>query len=288
MSKKFDLNKVLNNVKSLYSKTPSEGEGISLGEGLKSLDDKNFLKMPNWWVEGTHTPGIPYGGYVMIAGDSDSGKTSGAIVAMKAAQDQDVPVIYVETEGKTTKNDLLGWGVDPSNIMVIKESIAESAFKKLFQAWDEFFKLYPGEKLLVVFDSIGNILSKHDIEMDLETSNQKPGGKGKSNRLGINKMITKGRRDKVAMYLVNYTYDNIGSPGKTNAGGKALNLFSSLTYQSSRKGWIEKTVKGQKVRVGATVQWKLFKNHIDKSNPGPKVIELNITKDGISLAETGE
>jgi hypothetical protein len=56
-----------------------------------------------------------------------------------------------------------------------------------------------------------------------------------------------------------------------------------LTYQTSRKSWLEKTVKGEKVRYGAKVQWKLFKNHIDKTNPGPKVIELDITKEGIEL-----
>lgn len=57
-----------------------------------------------------------------------------------------------------------------------------------------------------------------------------------------------------------------------------------MTYQTSRKNWLEKTVKGEKVRYGAKVQWKLFKNHIDKTNPGPKVIELDITAKGIELA----
>ncbi len=57
-----------------------------------------------------------------------------------------------------------------------------------------------------------------------------------------------------------------------------------MTYQTTRKGWLEKTVKGQKIRTGAAVQWKLFKNHIDKANPGPKVVELHITAAGIEVA----
>lgn len=285
---KYNLKSVVESVQKLYDKSPNELNNVSLGTGLKNMDDSNFLKMPKWWQEATKTVGIPFGGYVMIAGDSDSGKTSGAIEAMKAAIAQDVAVLYVETENKTTLEDLTSWGVDPDQIMIVKESMAESAFKKLFQLWDEFFAKYPDGKLLLVFDSIGNILSKHDMELDLENNSQKPGGKGKTNRLGMNKLITKGRSAKVAMYIVNYTYDNIGSPGKTNAGGKALNLFSSLTYQASRKQWLEKTVKGQKVRIGARVQWKLFKNHIDKANPGPKVIELDITSEGIKYVGSGE
>lgn len=91
-----------------------------------------------------------------------------------------------------------------------------------------------------------------------------------------------------AVLMINYTYDNIGSPGKTNAGGKAVNFFSCLTYQTSRKQWLEKTVKGEKVPIGTKVQWRLFKNHLDKSNPDPKSIELDITADGIKLAGVSE
>jgi RecA/RadA recombinase len=282
---KYNLTKVVEDVQKLYKK---ESASVGVGNDLKSLTDGNFLVMPKWWQEGTNTKGIPFGGYAMIAGDSDSGKTSAAITAMKCAQEQEVAILYVETEGKTTTQDLQNWGVDPSQVMLVKSAIAEEAFDNMFRLWDKFFKDYPDGKLLVVFDSIGNVVSKHDMESEQSVTNQKPGGKGKSNRTGLNKLIAKSRAGNVAALLINYTYDNIGSPGKTNAGGKALNLFSSLTYQSSRKSWIEATVKGQKVRKGAKVQWKLFKNHIDKSNPGPKVIELDITADGIVLSGCGD
>ena len=246
--------------------------------------------MPTWWKQATNTLGIPLGGAVQLAGDSDSGKTSAAISAMKAAQQQGFAVIYVETENKTTTQDLINWEVDPSQVMLVKSAIAEEAFDKLFKLWDSFRENYPGEKLLVVFDSIGNVVSKHDMDIDMMDTNQKPGGKGKTNRTGINKLIGKAQDAVVptAVLILNYTYDNIGSPGKTNAGGKALNFFSSLTYQTSRKQWLEKTVKGEKVRIGARVQWKLFKNHIDKANPGPKVVELDITAKGIEYVEAKE
>lgn len=281
---KYDLSSVVEDVQKLYNKNKSGLSEVGIGNALKSMTDADFLAMPNWWREGTNTKGLPFGGMVMIAGDSDSGKSSCAIEAMKAAQEQNIAVLYVETEGKTTTQDLLNWGVDPDQIMLVKTSIAEEAFDKMFKLWDNFFKKYPDGRLLVIFDSIGNVVSLHDLEMDMTTSHQKPGGKGKANRQGINSLIARSRKGNVATLLINYTYDNIGSPGKTNAGGKALNLFSSLTYQTSRKGWLEKTVKGEKVRVGAKVQWKLFKNHIDKQNPGPKVIELDITSSGIALA----
>lgn len=281
---KYDLNKVVEATQKLYNKTPSKLANIGLGSKLRGMADADYVNMPEWWVKATHTKGIPFGKIVMIAGDSDSGKTSCAIAAMKAAQAQDVAVLYVETEGKTSTLDMVNWGVDPDQVMLVQESIAERAFEAMFALWDGFFKSYPKGKLLVIFDSLGNVVSMRDSEIDLTTANQKPGGKGQINRLGLNKLVAKRDENDVAVLMINYTYDNIGSPGKTNAGGKAVNFFSSLTYQTSRKGWLEKTVKGEKVRIGAKVQWRLFKNHIDKSNPGPKSVELDITASGIELA----
>jgi RecA/RadA recombinase len=283
---KYDLNKVVQAAQKLYNKSSDKLDTIGLGSKLRGLADSDFLIMPDWWKKGTNTKGLPFGKIVMIAGDSDSGKTSCAIAAMKAAQQQDVAVLYVETEGKTTTQDLLSWGVEADQVMLVQESIAERAFEGMFTLWDSFFKDYPKGKLLVIFDSLGNVVSMRDTKINLTSENQKPGGKGQINRLGLNKLIAKRDECDVAILMINYTYDNIGSPGKTNAGGKAVNFFSCLTYQTSRKGWLEKTVKGEKVRVGAKVQWRLFKNHINKSDPGPKSIELDITASGITLAGT--
>lgn len=285
---KIDVSKIVADVQKLYNKDPKKSAAIGFGSKLRGTADSDFVVMPEWWQKGTNTKGIPFGKIVMIAGDSDSGKTSCAIAAMKAAQSQDVTVLYVETEGKTTEQDMLNWGVDPSQVMLVQSSIAEEAFELMFKLWDAYFAQYPDGKLLVVFDSLGNVVSKRDSEIDLTISNQKPGGKGQINRLGINKLVAKRDDGDVALLMINYTYDNIGSPGKTNAGGKAVNFFSCLTYQTSRKQWLEKTVKGEKVRIGAKVQWKLFKNHLDKSNPGPKVVEFDITAEGISLAGVGD
>lgn len=267
---------VAKKAKEMY-KSDSE---IVLGTELQDNEDLEFIELPKWWQDATNTKGLPFRKIVMIAGDSDSGKTSFSIVAIKAAQEQGTTVLYIETEGKTTKQDFTDWGVDPSNLFILQESVAEKIYDKVYKWALNRIKAFPGEKLLIVIDSIGNVLSKSDMERELSESSSRPGGKGKTNREGLNKIIALRTQYDIALLIINYTYDNIGSPGKTNAGGKAVNFFSSLTYQTSRKSWIEKTVKGQKIRIGAKVQWKLFKNHINRSNPGPKVIEFDITAEG--------
>ena len=269
-----------------FKDNPKMAKRIGVGSNLSKLTDADYIKMPQWWEECTGVIGLPFGRLVMIAGDSDSGKTSAAIEAMKAAQSQDIGVIYVETEGKTTENDLRAWGVDPTSILLVQSSIAEEAFELLFAAWDSFKQKYSTSRLLVVFDSIGNVVSQRDSEISLIEQDSKPGGKGKINRLAINKMVAYMQDSNAAVLILNYTYDNIGSPGKTNAGGKAVNFFSSLTFQTTRKGWYEKTVKGDKMRAGADVVWKLFKNHLAKSSLNKKEFTLRITAEGISCVES--
>lgn len=274
---KLDLSNIVKKLQA-KQKDPKKANKISLGSDIQRSE---FLEMPKWWQDATKTKGLPLGRAVMLAGDSDSGKTSACIQAAKAAQEQGYGIIYVETEKKTKTEDFTAWGVDASQILIVQSSIAEEAFQNLFMAWDTFKDEYPDTKLLVIFDSIGNVVSKRDTEIDLVKESQKPGGKGATNRLGVERMITKAEDDNVALLLINYTYDNIGSVGKTNAGGKALNFFASLTYQTSRKAWYEGTVAGEKVRKGAIVRWKLYKNHINKSDPGPKVVDLKITAEGV-------
>lgn len=285
MTKKFDMGELASEVRKNFKDNPKMASRIGVGSNLSKLENSDYIIMRPWWKAVTGVPGIPFGRLVMIAGDSDSGKTSCAIEGMKAAQEQDVGVIYVETEGKTSEQDLKKWGVDPKGVLLIQSAIAEEAFELLFSAWDSFRESYGESKLLVVFDSIGNVVSQRDSQIDLLEQDSKPGGKGKINRLAINKMVSRKDREQTAILIINYTYDNIGSPGKTNAGGKAVNFFSSLTFQTSRKAWYERTINGYKVRAGADVVWKLFKNHLDKSALSKKEFTLRITSEGIECVD---
>lgn len=286
MKKRFDMAGLAADVKKQFKGNDKMANRIGVGTNLSHLTAVDFLKMPEWWLEATGSIGLPFGKMVMLAGDSDSGKTTAAITAMRAAHEQGVGVIYVETEGKTTESDLRSAGVDPDQILLIQSGVAEEAFELMFAAWDSFKKSYPGERLLVVIDSIGNVVSQRDSEIDLSEQSSKPGGKGQINRLAISKMVSKRDEDNAAILLINYTYDNIGSPGKTNAGGKAVNFFSCLTFQTSRKGWYEKQVAGKKVRCGVDVKWSLFKDHLNRTGTKKKESILRISADGVECLES--
>lgn len=296
---KFDFTKTIKRVQDSYKKdirmSNQIGDGLTLEEISNNPDD--YVVMDTWWKEKFGVMGLKFGHMVQVAGKSDSGKTSISLDAMRRAQEQGRGIIYVETESKTGPEDLIAAGIDPAGVICINSAIVEEAFELALKAWESFFADYPKEKMLFVFDSYGNTVSQRDSGLSMTEKGSMVGGSAKTNRLGLSAMRAKMIKDPVAVLIVNRTYDNMNSPGKTNAGGDAINFFSMLTVQTARKGWYERTVDQVKVRAGAIVIWNVYKNHYAKALKGPdgktlllpKFVELKITGDGISpVGETSE
>lgn len=282
---KYDLGGILDAVKKKEKDTHRKGI-VRLGsEGMfVSQDPKDYIVMPEEmdWEDATGVPGLPYRKICQIAGKSDTGKTSGCIKAIKAAQEQGVAVMYVETECKTSVQDLEAWGVDTENLFLVQDAILENNYTMMLKLWDEFFDKYPDGRMLLVVDSWGNNTTKRDEHLDLDDS-QQPGGKAKQNRRTVEKMVAKmAKGDHVAVLVSNYNYGNIGSVGRTNAGGEAIHFYTYIGFQTTRVAWLVKTRDGVKRRVGAKVKWSTYKNHAAKSLgiDVPDSVTYEITKDG--------
>jgi len=288
---KFDFSKTISKMQNSLKGDGRRAGQIGLGSSLESVSENpnDYIVMPQWWKGSFGILGLRFGHFVQIAGEPDSGKTTLSLLAIKAAQDQGHGVIYVETEGKTSEEDLKAAGIDPNGVITIRSKIVEEAFDAANLAIDAFFDDFPNEKLLFVFDSYGNTVSMRDSDLKLTEKVGMVGGAAKINRMGIGALAAKQLNHEIACLIVNYTYANLNSPGKTNAGGKALDFHCMLTIQSSRKAWYEKTVRGEKVRAGADVLWKSYKNHYAKSlkdSDGnqillPKEVLLRITEKGM-------
>lgn len=266
---KFDFSEVISDVRASLKKDKrtEDVEKVASASGMNpvSRDPKDYVVMPNWWLESYGVHGLPFGKVVQAAGDSDTGKTSLCITAMKAAQEQGYGIIYVETEGKTSEDDLADWGVDPAGVMFIGTNITEKAFDLLFRNLEAFFAKFPKEKVLVVIDSFGNTISMYDKDLDIIEKNQKPGGAGKTNRFGLGRLISMMDEMPIAILLITYEYDNIGTVGKKQAGGKALKFYTMIGISTASTGAWTKVKDGQKVKVGTYVKWTTFKNHYAKA-----------------------
>lgn len=289
MSKKVDLSKLAAQIQKQFKGDEAASSIITTGAQMTTpKDDSDYVVMPDWWKVATGVKGLPFGYLFMIAGNSDSGKTSACIAAMKAAQEQGVYVILVDTERKTTSARLTSWGVNPDDIARVQPQYLEQAYDGIDKWIDAIKDQDPDSKILVIFDSLGNTPANAEAEHDVDDSLQM-GLAAKVNKRGLRRLIPRMTRDKVHVLIINQTYNNMGSPGRTNAGGNAADFFSALTFQTSRVKWLEKTVKGESIRTGARVQWTIYKHHLlDEDSHTGKRVQLDITKDGIQLVEAGK
>ena len=281
----IDFKQAAEEIRATY-KDKKKASMISTGAEMTTpTKPEDFVVMPEWFARMSGTLGLPFGYVVMIAGNTDSGKTSFTIEAMKSAQRQNVNVILVDTEKKTTSRRLEQWGVNPEQIARVQPEYLEEAYDGI-DKWIDYIKNADEDaRILVVFDSVGNTPAFKETENSVDDTLQL-GLAAKSNKRGMRRLVPRLKRDNIAMLLINQTYDNIASPGKSNAGGKAMDFFSCLTYQTSRKGWLEKTVKGEKKRYGARVRWSLYKNHLIETNQETsKVTDIDITADGMKIVE---
>ena len=283
----IDFKAAADEIRATY-KDKKKASMISTGAEMTTpTAPEDFVVMPEWFQRMSGTLGLPYGFVVMIAGNTDSGKTSFTIEAMKSAQEQDVNIILVDTEKKTTSKRLSDWGVNPDHVARVQPEYLEEAYDGI-DKWVDYIKdADPDARILIIFDSVGNTPSFKETENAVDDTLQL-GLAAKSNKRGMRRLVPRLKRDNISMLLINQTYDNIASPGRTNAGGKAMDFFSCLTYQTSRKGWLEKTVKGEKKRIGAKVRWTLYKNHLlsGENDVGlGKVSDIDISSEGMKLCE---
>ncbi len=290
---KYNFTDTVAKIQDSYKTDERRAGQFGLGNSLPPIshDPKDYVVMPPWWLETFGILGIRFGHFVQVAGEPDSGKTTLSLLAILCAQQQGYAVIYVETEGKTGPEDLAAAGIDPDGVIIVHTKITEEVYDGIATASEKLFADYPDAKVLLVIDSFGNTNSLRDSTLNLTTASEKPGGHGKTNRTGLGQIGVMQLKHEIAVLVVNYTYDNIGSVGKTNAGGKAVNFFSMLTLQTSRTAWYERTAGGQKVRAGADVKWRVYKNHYAKSLKNekgeglllPAEINMRISGEGLKV-----
>ena len=269
-------------------KDPVAKTQISTGDEVTTpTEPDQFVVMPAWWREATQgLLGLPFGYMVMTAGKPDSGKTSSTIEAIREAQKQGVSVIWADTERKTTKDRLVAWGVDPTRLARVQAPYLEAMYKGIERWLNAIKDADPEGKVLIVIDSIGNTASFREAEVEDMEGSQQPGVAAKINKRGLKRLIPRLARDKVALYVINQTYNLMGSPGRKNTGGEGLDYFSALTFQTARIGWLEKTVKGQRMRTGAKVKWDIYKSHLALGNDIMKSTIMEITKEGMKVVAT--
>src|SRR5690606_15067805 len=99
----LDLVSLVNSVKGRYGKNKGLAMDFATGDEIKlPTDDSAYIlsKAVKFWEPLIGVKGIPYGRCVQVAGKADSGKSTTAMLFMKAAQDDGALVVLWDSEKK--------------------------------------------------------------------------------------------------------------------------------------------------------------------------------------------
>jgi len=293
---KLDINDLVAKARGRFDKKKSQiGARMRTGDQIVlSTDPSDYISSADilkFWKPLTGLLGFAYGRIFQIAGKPDSGKSTAAMLAMKAAQEQGALVILWDSEGKfdsTRYRDRMGG--DPTQIPVAPSRNILEGVQQVVTYVKVAKEMNPDQKILIVWDSVGASINSAEDEENDDYSKQ-PGVTAKEVSWGIrrfNQLMEKFRDSNgnytIAVLCINQVYANIGSVGFKQKGGAELEYLSSLILEMSRKETLTRVKNKQKIKYGITTIARVKKNHLFGGEDCVAELELVVSSAGIDLA----
>ena len=246
MAKAFDISKFRKSItKSI------DGLGIGFNDPTDWISTGNYAL--NYLISGDFNKGVPMGKVTVFAGESGAGKSyicSGNIV--KAAQEQGIYVVLVDSENALDKQWLEDLGVDTSEDKLLKLNMAmiDDVAKTISEFMKEY-KVMPEDtrpKVLFVIDSLGMLLTPTDVNQ-FEAGEMKGdmGRKPKALTSLVRNCVNMFGSYNVGMVCTNHTYasQDMFDPDDKISGGQGF-IYSSSIVVAMRKLKLKTDADGNK------------------------------------------
>ena len=266
MSKAFDISKFRKSItKSI------DGLGIGFNDPSDWISTGNYAL--NYLISGDFFKGVPLGKVTVFAGESGAGKSyicSGNII--RAAQEQGIFVVLVDSENALDKQWLLDLGVDISEDKLLKLNMAmiDDVAKTIHEFMKEY-KLMPSEerpKVLFVIDSLGMLLTPTDVNQ-FEAGEMKGdmGRKPKALTSLVRNCVNMFGSYNVGMVCTNHTYasQDMFDPDDKISGGQGF-VYASSIVVAMKKLKLKTDADGNKVSdvLGIRAACKIMKTRYAK------------------------
>lgn len=291
---------LVKSVKGRYAKKKGLANDLVTGNNVALSDnDSDYVlsdEIKAFWKPLTGIKGAPFGRILQISGKPDSGKSTLAMLFMKAAQVAGYLVILWDSEKKFSSRRYDNYiGGDSSSIPVTRnKSIIEGA--KQFAAYiKEAKEQNPNVKILGVWDSVGATLNSSEDDDENDDYSKQPGVSAKEVSWAIkkfNKLIERFRNvdtgeETISILCINQSYSTIGMgvSVQKEKGGQELEYLSSLILQLTRKKDLTKVKGGNKIKHGIVTRAKVKKNHLFDGEDCIAELELAVSADGIKLKD---
>jgi recombination protein RecA len=235
-------------------------------------------------ISGSYYKGLPRGRIVSLGGSSGVGKSFICGCCMREAQKMGYKVIVFDSENAIDKDFLGRIGVDVSEVLLITVNTVGDVKLKGIQLMRKFHEKYPDEKMFIVIDSIGNLMTEKEFNTDIEANKDVSdmGLRAKQLRVLAKAFTHEVARTKSAMIVTNHTYEKPNPYNPALPSTTVMNGGEGFVYSTSAiiflKKYLEKeeekdsvSKKNKKVITGA----KLIA-HTEKNRFVPQGAEAEI------------
>jgi RecA/RadA recombinase len=266
MGKAFDISKFRKSItKSI------DGLGIGFNDPTDWISTGNYAL--NYLISGDFYKGVPLGKVTVFAGESGAGKSyicSGNII--KAAQEQGIFVVLVDSENALDEKWLLDLGVNTSEEKLLKLNMAmiDDVAKTISEFMKEY-KVMPEDgrpKVLFVIDSLGMLLTPTDVNQ-FEAGEMKGdmGRKPKALTSLVRNCVNMFGSWNVGMVCTNHTYasQDMFDPDDKISGGQGF-IYASSIVVAMRKLKLKTDADGNKTTTvnGIRSACKIMKTRYSK------------------------
>ncbi|MFA5036402.1 MAG: ATPase domain-containing protein [Candidatus Izemoplasmatales bacterium] len=176
--------------------------------------------------------GLPYGRITEIYGDNSTGKSLIASQCAAVAQQDSIPVVYVDSETAVSLAIMEAVGVDTDNLIYSSPDTIEDVFDLFESAIIAKVARSKNSKMLVIWDSIAATSSR--LEMDSDYGKSAMGRHAQLLSQGLRKFARQVSKENVAVLFLNQTREKIGvmfGDNVTTFGGKAVGFYASIRIQ---------------------------------------------------------
>ena len=190
----------------------------------------------NYLVSGDFHKGIPLGKVTVFAGESGAGKSyiaSGNII--KAAQDQGIFVVLIDSENALDESWLQALNVDTSDEKLLKLNMAmlDDVAKTVSTFMKDYKAMPDGErpKVLFVIDSLGMMMTPTELnQFDAGDMKGDMGRKAKALKALVTNCVNMFGSYNVGLVATNHTYQSqdMFDPDDKISGGQGFVYASSI------------------------------------------------------------
>ena len=266
MAKPFDVSKFRKNISKSIA-----GLSIGFNDPTDWVSTGNYAL--NYLISGDFTKGIPLGKVTVFAGESGAGKSyicSGNIV--KAAQEQGIFVVLIDSENALDENWLHALGVDTTEEKLLKLNMAmiDDVAKTVNDFMGEYRAMAEDDrpKVLFVIDSLGMLLTPTDVDQfqkgDLKGD---MGRKPKALTALVRNCVNMFGSANVGLVATNHTYasQDMFDPDDKISGGQGF-IYASSIVVAMRKLKLKEDEDGNKVSdvMGIRAACRIMKTRFNK------------------------